>query len=48
MLRCSSFMQVKCNWNHMATIASTVKTNNSKTPLQEAASRFIFQKKIAP
>ena len=41
-------MQVKCNWNHMATIASTVKTNNSKTPLQEAASRLIFQKKIVP
>ena len=37
MLRCSSLMQVKWNWYHMKTIALTVKRNNCKTPLLEAA-----------
>ena len=31
----------------MGTVELTVKRNNSKTPLQEAASRFILRK-IAP
>ena len=44
MLRYSSFMQVKCNWYRMGTIALTVKRNNSKTPLLEAASRPILRK----
>ena len=29
-LRCSSFMQVKCNWYRMGTILLTVKKNNCK------------------
>ena len=44
MLRYSSFMQVKCNWYRMGTIALTVKRNDSKTPLLEAASRPILRK----
>ena len=44
MLRCSSFLQVKCNWNCMGTIVLTVKRNNFKTPLPEAASRLILRK----
>ena len=27
-LRCSSFMQVKCNWYRMGIVALTVKRNN--------------------
>ena len=42
MLKCSPFMQVKCNWNCVGTIALTVKRNNFKTLLPEAASRFIL------
>ena len=37
MLRYLSFMQVKCNWYRMGTIALTVKRNNYKAPLLEAA-----------
>ena len=44
MLRCSSFMQVKCSWYHMEAIVLTVKRNNCKTPLPEAASRFTLWK----
>ena len=44
MLRCSSFLQVKCNWNCMGTIALTVKRNNFETPLPEATSRLILRK----
>ena len=39
-----SFIQVKCNWYRTGTIVLTVKRNNCKTVLQEAASRFILQK----
>ena len=46
MLRCSSFMQVKCNWYRMGTTVLTVKRKNSQTPLPEAASSFILQKKL--
>ena len=46
MFRCSPFMQVKCNCYHMGTIALTVKTNNCKTPLPEAAFRLILRKKF--
>ena len=44
MLRCSSFLQVKCNWNCMGTIALTVKRNNFETPLPEPTSRLILRK----
>ena len=44
MLRCSSFMQVKCNWYRMGAIGTTVKRNNFKSPLPEAASRLIESK----
>ena len=44
MLRCSSFMQIKCNWYRMGTIVLTVKRNNCRTPLLEAASRLILRK----
>ena len=46
MLRCSSFTQVKCNWYRMRATPLTVKKNNSKTPLPEAVSMFILQKKL--
>ena len=42
MLRCSFFMQVKCNWYRMGKIILTVKKNNFKTPLPEAVSRPIL------
>ena len=44
MLRCSSSMQVKCNWYRMGAIGTNVKRNNFKTPLPEAASRLIESK----
>ena len=47
MLRCSPFMQVKCNWYLMGTIVLTVKRSNCKTPLPEAAPRLIFQKNFS-
>ena len=46
MLRCPSFMQVKCNCYRMRKIVLTVKRGNCKTPLPEAASRFILQKNL--
>ena len=30
MLRCSSFMKIKCNWYRMGIIVLTVKRNNYK------------------
>ena len=48
MSRCSSFMQFKCNWYCMGTIALTVNRNNCKTPLLETASRLLFQKNYSP
>ena len=46
MLKCSSFMQVKCNWYRMGTIVLTVKRKNCQTPMPEAASSFILQKNL--
>ena len=46
-LRCSSFMQVKCNWYRMGTILLTAKNNNckkKKAPLPEAAQVLFFKK----
>ena len=47
-LRCSSFMQVKCNWYRMGTILLTAKKNNckkkKKAPLPEAAQVLFFEK----
>ena len=40
MLRCSSFMQVKCNWYWMGTIELTVKRNSCKSTLLEAAQDY--------
>ena len=48
MSRCSSFMQVKCNWYRMGAIALTVKRKNCKTPLLEAASRLLFERNCSP
>ena len=46
MLIFSSFIQVKCNWYHMGTIALTIKKINCTAPLLEAASRFILRKNL--
>ena len=42
-LRCSSFVQVQCNWYRMGTIASVAKSSNCKTALLEATSRLILR-----
>ena len=44
MLKCSSFMQVKCNWYTMGTTVLTVKRTNCKTPLPEVAWKIILWK----
>ena len=50
MLRCSSFMQVKYNWERMGTIVLTIKKNNCKTiartSLKVYSSKFFFSESI--
>ena len=44
MLICSSVISVKWCWCRMGTIVLTVKWNNYKTPLLEAALRYCLRK----